>query len=223
MRTRIQLEAPAQPAIRPSAPRVSPQSETGRGRAIAPALTAGAGKINGGAQKGVGPMWRSISLRNRINLIFASLFALWLVADAVHDVWRASGRARAETESAMRLTKEFVSTTLALSPEAPEPEAIEEARRQPAAPAPRARGRRRCVACFLASWARRTGSRGAVVVSRSCQSACRNSRHSGCDEEWRDGVDHHRRRSRRTRSTRSGRKRGRTPSRADCWRSRRSA
>ena len=69
-------------------------------------------------------MWRSISLRNRINLIFASLFAFWLVADAVHDVLRASGRARAETQSAMRLTKDFVATTLALSPEAPEPNVI---------------------------------------------------------------------------------------------------
>ena len=69
-------------------------------------------------------MWRSISLRNRINLIFASLFAFWLVADAVHDVLRASGRARAETQSAMRLTKDFVATTLALSPEAPEPDVI---------------------------------------------------------------------------------------------------
>ena len=38
-------------------------------------------------------MWRTISLRNRVNLIFASLFALWLLADAVHDGWRASGRA----------------------------------------------------------------------------------------------------------------------------------
>ena len=69
-------------------------------------------------------MWRSISLRNRINLIFASLFALWLVVDAVHDVLQASGRARAETQSAMRLTKDFVATTLALSPEAPEPDVI---------------------------------------------------------------------------------------------------
>ncbi len=69
-------------------------------------------------------MWRTISLRNRVNLIFASLFALWLLADAVHDGWRASGRARAETQSAMRLTKDFVATTLALSPEAPEPEVI---------------------------------------------------------------------------------------------------
>jgi two-component system sensor histidine kinase UhpB len=69
-------------------------------------------------------MWRSISLSNRLNLIFASLFALWLVADAVHDVWQASGRARVETQSAMRLTKDFVATTLALSPEAPEPAVV---------------------------------------------------------------------------------------------------
>jgi two-component system sensor histidine kinase UhpB len=69
-------------------------------------------------------MWRSISLRNRLNLIFASLFALWLVADAIHDVWRASGRSRVETQSAMRLTKDFVASSLALSPEAPEPEVV---------------------------------------------------------------------------------------------------
>jgi len=69
-------------------------------------------------------MWRSISLPNRVNLIFAALFAVWLVADAVHDVLRASGRARAETQSAMRVTKDFVATTLALSPEAPEPEVV---------------------------------------------------------------------------------------------------
>ena len=69
-------------------------------------------------------MWRSFSLTSRINLIFASLFAFWLMADAVHDVLRASGRARAETQSAMRLTKDFVATTLALSPEAPEPNAL---------------------------------------------------------------------------------------------------
>ena len=60
-------------------------------------------------------MWRSISLRNRLNLIFASLFALWLVADAIRDVWQASGRSRVETQSAMRLTKDFVATTLAVS------------------------------------------------------------------------------------------------------------
>ena len=70
-------------------------------------------------------MWRSISLPNRVNLIFASLFALWLVVDAVHDGLRASGRARAETQSAMRLTKDFVATTLARSPNPPEQAAVE--------------------------------------------------------------------------------------------------
>jgi two-component system sensor histidine kinase UhpB len=69
-------------------------------------------------------MWRSISLRNQVNLIFVSLFAAWLAVDAVHDVWQASGRARAETQSAMRLTKDLVATTLALSPEAPGPDVI---------------------------------------------------------------------------------------------------
>ena len=29
-------------------------------------------------------MWRSTSLRTRLNLIFASLFALWLIVDAGH-------------------------------------------------------------------------------------------------------------------------------------------
>ncbi|HSU99396.1 MAG TPA: histidine kinase [Roseiarcus sp.] len=69
-------------------------------------------------------MWRSISLRGRLNLIFASLFALWLVLDAIHDLWRASGRSRAETESAMRVTKDLVMSTLARSPEAPAPEVV---------------------------------------------------------------------------------------------------
>jgi two-component system sensor histidine kinase UhpB len=77
------------------------------------------------AQKGVERMWRSISLRSRLNLIFASLFALWLVANAIHDVWQASGRSRVETQSAMRVTKDFVTATLALSTEAPGPEVVE--------------------------------------------------------------------------------------------------
>src|SRR5271157_5230205 len=70
-------------------------------------------------------MWRSVSLRNRLNLIFASLFALWLVVDAGHVVLQASARTRAETQSAMRLTKDFVSTTLARMQGAPRPEAVE--------------------------------------------------------------------------------------------------
>ncbi len=70
-------------------------------------------------------MWRSISLRARLNLIFASLFALWLAADAGHVVLQASARARAETQSAMRLTKDFVLTTLARVQGAPRPDAVE--------------------------------------------------------------------------------------------------
>src|SRR5277367_520067 len=89
-----------------------------------PALTAARAKSTVKDKKGVRRMWRSISLRNRLNLIFASLFALWLVADAIHDVWRASGRSRVETQSAMRLTKDFVATSLTLAPEAPEPEVV---------------------------------------------------------------------------------------------------
>ena len=70
-------------------------------------------------------MWRSTSLRARLNLIFASLFALWLLVDAGHVVFEASARVRAETQSAMRLTKEFVSTSLARLQAPPEPEAAE--------------------------------------------------------------------------------------------------
>jgi two-component system, NarL family, sensor histidine kinase UhpB len=70
-------------------------------------------------------MWRSISLRTRLNLIFASLFALWLAVDAGHVVFQASGRTRAETQSAMRLTEDFVATSLARLPDKPERSAVE--------------------------------------------------------------------------------------------------
>jgi len=67
-------------------------------------------------------MWRSISLRTRLNLIMGSLFALWLVVDAGHGAYEASARARAETESAMRLTSDLVTTALGHLQEAPRPE-----------------------------------------------------------------------------------------------------
>ena len=60
-------------------------------------------------------MWRSISLRNRLNLIFGSLLALWLLMDVGRILIEASARARAETQNAMRLTKDIVTTTLAAS------------------------------------------------------------------------------------------------------------
>ena len=70
-------------------------------------------------------MWSSISLRARLNLIFASLFSLWLIADAGHVVFQASGRTGAETQSAMRLTKDFVATALAHLPDRPGRSAVE--------------------------------------------------------------------------------------------------
>jgi two-component system sensor histidine kinase UhpB len=70
-------------------------------------------------------MWRSIPLSARLNLIFASLFALWLIVDAAHVVLQAGARTRAETQSAMRLTRDFVSSALARLPAPPEPEAVE--------------------------------------------------------------------------------------------------
>jgi two-component system sensor histidine kinase UhpB len=69
-------------------------------------------------------MWRSISLSARLNLIFASLFALWLIVDATHVVVQAGARTRAETQSAMRLTKDFVSNALARLPAPLEPESL---------------------------------------------------------------------------------------------------
>jgi two-component system sensor histidine kinase UhpB len=69
-------------------------------------------------------MWRSISLRDRVNLIFASLFALWLAVDAVHVLLQASERTRVETQSAMRLTRDFVVTTLKRSQGGLEPDAV---------------------------------------------------------------------------------------------------
>jgi two-component system sensor histidine kinase UhpB len=72
-------------------------------------------------------MWRSISLRNRLNLIFGSLLALWLAVDVSRILVEASVRARAETQNAMRLTKDFVITTLDGLQDASEPERAIEA------------------------------------------------------------------------------------------------
>ena len=66
-------------------------------------------------------MWRSLSLRNRLSLIFGSLLALWLIIDVSRILVEASARARAETQNAMRLTKDFVATTLGHLQDAPEP------------------------------------------------------------------------------------------------------
>ena len=67
-------------------------------------------------------MWRSISLRNRLNLIFGSLLALFLAVDIGRILVEASSRARAETQSSMRLTRELVVTALDRLQDASEPE-----------------------------------------------------------------------------------------------------
>ena len=143
-------------------------------------------------------MWRSISLRTRLNLIFASLFALWLAVDAGHVVCQASARARAETQSAMRLTKDFVATALARLPDRPRAGA----RSRRSSPACRTcrhvrAGLGRAVARFVdhARGEQRVGS--SALVSRARQCAERSRRHSGQLERRQDGVDRHRRRSRR--------------------------
>jgi len=66
-------------------------------------------------------MWRSISLRNRLIIIFGSLFALWLAVDAGRLVVEASARARTETQSAMRMTGDFLATAVAGLRDAPDP------------------------------------------------------------------------------------------------------
>ena len=81
----------------------------------------GAVIINGAARRGFGLMWRSISLGARLNIIFGSLFLLWLAVDAGRHVVGTSARARAETQSAMRLTRDFLGTAVAGLEDAPDP------------------------------------------------------------------------------------------------------
>jgi two-component system sensor histidine kinase UhpB len=66
-------------------------------------------------------MWRSISLGNRLNIIFGSLFLLWLIVDAGRHIVETGARARAETKSAMRLTRDFLGTAVAGLEDAPDP------------------------------------------------------------------------------------------------------
>jgi two-component system, NarL family, sensor histidine kinase UhpB len=67
-------------------------------------------------------MWQKISLRYRLNLLFAALLALWMIVDVVRILTDAGPRARAEAESMTRLTSEFVAAALPQVREAPEPE-----------------------------------------------------------------------------------------------------
>ena len=67
-------------------------------------------------------MWRSISLRHRLNLMFAMLLLLWLAADVGRILAGAGPRVQAETRSVSRLTQEFIETSLAGLQDAPKPE-----------------------------------------------------------------------------------------------------
>ena len=67
-------------------------------------------------------MWRSISLRHRLNLVFAMLLLLWLAADIGRILANAAPRVQAEARSVSRLTQEFIETSLAGLQDAPKPE-----------------------------------------------------------------------------------------------------
>jgi len=57
-------------------------------------------------------VWAKITLRHRLNLLFAALLLTWLVVDFGRLLADAGPRARAETESVTRLTSNFVTTAL---------------------------------------------------------------------------------------------------------------
>ena len=67
-------------------------------------------------------MWRNISLRHRLNLIFATLLLLWLGADISRILASASPRVQAEALSVSRLTQEFIEVSLAGLRDAPNPQ-----------------------------------------------------------------------------------------------------
>ena len=66
-------------------------------------------------------MWRKVSLRNRLNLLFAALLLAWLVVDVGRMLVDAGPRARAESESVTGLTSNFVTTALAHVQDSPVP------------------------------------------------------------------------------------------------------
>ena len=66
-------------------------------------------------------MWRKVSLRNRLNLLFAALLLAWLVVDVGRMLVDAGPRARAESESVTGLTSNFVTTALANVQDSSEP------------------------------------------------------------------------------------------------------
>jgi len=68
-------------------------------------------------------MWQKLSLRARINLLLACVFALGLAINIARLVVEATPRVQAEDQSVIRLAREFVETIVAGLNEAPDPEA----------------------------------------------------------------------------------------------------
>ncbi len=68
-------------------------------------------------------MWRGMSLRARLNALFGGLMAFALAISIGWILLAAGPRVKAESESAVRLTREFIETAVASLKQTPEPEA----------------------------------------------------------------------------------------------------
>jgi two-component system, NarL family, sensor histidine kinase UhpB len=66
-------------------------------------------------------MWRKVSLRHRLNLLFAALLLAWLVVDVARMLADAGPRVREDTESLTRLMSKFVKTAIANVQDSPVP------------------------------------------------------------------------------------------------------
>lgn len=66
-------------------------------------------------------MWRVISLRDRLTILFAALLLAWLAIDIGRMVAQAGPRARSDAESVTALTTEFVTAALAHVQDSAEP------------------------------------------------------------------------------------------------------
>src|SRR5580658_180909 len=104
MRTRTR--APPRPPRPETAWRAADSGRVGR-ILPQPDIDRDASKINV-ALSGSGLMWRNISLRHRLNLMFATLLLLWLAADIGVILANAGPRVQAEARSVSRLTQEFI-------------------------------------------------------------------------------------------------------------------
>ena len=125
-------------------------------------------------------MWRNVTLRYRLNLLFAVLLLAWLVIDIGRMLAEAGPRARADSESVTRLTSQFVTAALAHVQDLPQPTRdlvglVEQLAEHP----PHARGTRRRRRPFRRLRVRRRdGRKGAGVVSRDRRHAHHCGRYS---------------------------------------------